>query len=1335
MIKFDSIHFQRELAGMLRRSVHKASAILTVVTVFVGQLTCPGYAGEFAGLPQPGTMVATSGAYTPAMLKGIALNPVDPFQFDFIVDPGEDALSGDELRAEADRMIRYFMASVTVPEDQMWVNLSPYEENRIIADGLGRTALGRDLLAQDYILKQLTATLMYPEEELGNEFWQRIYAKAQARYGTTDIPVNTFHKVWIVPEQANVFVRDNTVFVVDNYLKVMLEEDYLALESNQGHTRHGIGDKEEQQGEEISREAKEVIREVLIPEIEREVNTGKNFANLRQIFSAMILATWFKQNLRESVFARGYANRNAIDGIDLEDNAIKEKIYRMYVEAFEQGVYNYIKEEFDEQTREMVPRKYFSGGIRGTASVGRREDLTVNERLLTGRESVVRVRVRGAGRTVDAAILGESADIDSGLDDRPVREVRRGELLRLQRRRGELPEIPVSIPGFAVGVDAGQQAIVYGDGIDKYRIDVVAFRPTVEEYAAAINEADTAMATAPDLRQRTLIYLSEMLPQFLIAHAHGVTTPAMYDTLTAALGRLEPTLASQLGEVLSGTRHVFGETARLENLRRALAQNEYLRRENIFVELSADVRYSSLEGIEKEVIAVRSYNILRSEVDTEGPLDEAGNPGVIYILGEQIDALDDTTGYSGYAPVGHAEGYIFTSRERDSVFQTILPFLRGASFETQPFQEEHPINEQLRAILLKDLPPNPDAGQIEEILDKVYRSLAVHERQHNRDEAEGFAQGLIGVRRNIAQEVSAYLASMAQTDTPFLAFFDVLANYLYYRARGQASDLDYIYQAAYENIFTMLAGRVGLDGFRIGRGVEALDNVNVLLNELLRLDAPQLRAIAASLQDDGAVRERLSQGEFFVETRRTGNALVVRQQEFRRGVGLLIAGGALMVLAIGAAVSDDLAAYFSLGVEPGYENIGIEAPETDRTLSIPGAASDSAVLGRNRLGMDRRAFLRYLALTPLAVASLPARTFADTVMLLGRQFEETPFSETIDASQADINLFFGTHFTEYDGLRSDDHFASSESRLDEVFARARQYGRRVVVYYEDAFITGREDFANQYPLLDADAILGNPEQEAAFRERYAADVARKAAGLADVDFADIHRRGGAVTDPFMRYWARRAFIDGFDISLRYEAPPVEVVLNALRGQTTATDRLARDDKLADDITAEIGADNNVSVIVLRGMGHNALYGLLQQRGAQVFSNIAPEVLEEHLQLLRGGVGADNAVLASTSAVLIGALAAGAGFVYVRNQLRRRALEGDVAADEFTKGGIDLNAANLRLNVAGDRFLYQPAGTADVTGPAATGYTPVIIDVIPITNLPLLLGGSDPAAPGQLSLRK
>jgi len=305
-------------------------------------------------LPVPGTMVPLSIGFNPPMVNGITIYPNDPFKFDFLVGHGDHQLEGEAFEAEAKKLIKYFLASLTVPEEELWVNLSPYEEDRIIPESLSKTEMGRDLLTQDYMLKQLTASLMYPENELGERFWNRIREKVEKEYGTYDLPVDTFNKVWIVPQDASIYETENTAIVIDSYLKVMLENDYMALQ----HSKAKSGDFS--LGE-ASPHA-DIIKEVIIPEIEKEINEGETFANLRQIYNSMILATWYKKNLRESLLGQVYIDQNKVRGIDTVSSDMKDKIYKQYLEAFNVGVYNYIREEIDPNTQEIIPRKYFAGG-------------------------------------------------------------------------------------------------------------------------------------------------------------------------------------------------------------------------------------------------------------------------------------------------------------------------------------------------------------------------------------------------------------------------------------------------------------------------------------------------------------------------------------------------------------------------------------------------------------------------------------------------------------------------------------------------------------------------------------------------------------------------------------------------------------------------------------------------------------------------------------------------------------------------------------------------------------------------------------------------------------
>ena len=337
------------ISGFIRRTI-----ACCLLASFGLMSTLPQYALAQI-LPTAPGLVDLSPAFTPAIMRGISIHPDNPLQFDFIMDAGDSGLTGDALKKESERLIRYFLASVTLPEDDLWVNLSPYEKDRIVPDLLGSTEMGRDMLAQDYLLKQISASLTNPDSGLGKAFWSRIYAKVYDTYGTTDVPVDTFNKVWIMPAHSEVYTSGNNAFVVDGRLKVMLESDYkAAVATKTAEPEAGIDSTQQM--------TRDIIREICIPALEKEVNEGKNFAPLRQIYHALILAYWYKTNLRESILNKAYADQHKVKGIDLANKADTQMIFDRYVSSFKQGVMNMVREEADPYTREMIPRKYFSGG-------------------------------------------------------------------------------------------------------------------------------------------------------------------------------------------------------------------------------------------------------------------------------------------------------------------------------------------------------------------------------------------------------------------------------------------------------------------------------------------------------------------------------------------------------------------------------------------------------------------------------------------------------------------------------------------------------------------------------------------------------------------------------------------------------------------------------------------------------------------------------------------------------------------------------------------------------------------------------------------------------------
>lgn len=362
-----------------------------IVSVFLMANLCPfvpDNARAQVYLPDVSQKLSVTGDVSSVVLKGIKVSRDNPWEMDFIVDRASSEVSSDHLKEEITAEVRYFLAALTMPDESLWVNLSPYEKDRIIDAELALTEMGRDMLAQDYVLKQMTSSLMDPETDVGAGFWERIYQRAYEELGVTDIPMETFHKIWIVPGKARIYQKDDEAYVVESSLKLMLEKDYLA--EREFNNRVDLPAKDSLTPQQIL--SQDTIKEKILPLIAQEVNYGEHFVPLRKIYHALILATWFKKQFRGSVLERSFANRKAIQGIDLSDEATKDKIYQQYVQAFKTGVFNYLKEEYDPVTQQIVPRKYFSGGM---ALQTVREDIQVNARLdEVNLDSAMMVKVR-----------------------------------------------------------------------------------------------------------------------------------------------------------------------------------------------------------------------------------------------------------------------------------------------------------------------------------------------------------------------------------------------------------------------------------------------------------------------------------------------------------------------------------------------------------------------------------------------------------------------------------------------------------------------------------------------------------------------------------------------------------------------------------------------------------------------------------------------------------------------------------------------------------------------------------------------------------------------------
>src|SRR5579863_2734565 len=97
---------------------------ICVLTAFLANMLGTGssMAGDGFVLPQPGVRIPLSPVYHPSLLVGLQVDPKDPFRLNFIFDTGQEHLSDQLKRKQYRQIVGYFLASLTIPNHDMWVN-------------------------------------------------------------------------------------------------------------------------------------------------------------------------------------------------------------------------------------------------------------------------------------------------------------------------------------------------------------------------------------------------------------------------------------------------------------------------------------------------------------------------------------------------------------------------------------------------------------------------------------------------------------------------------------------------------------------------------------------------------------------------------------------------------------------------------------------------------------------------------------------------------------------------------------------------------------------------------------------------------------------------------------------------------------------------------------------------------------------------------------------------------------------------------------------------------------------------------------------------------------
>jgi hypothetical protein len=254
-------------------------------------------------------------------------------------------------------MLDYFITGLRIPNYLFCVNLRPDEPENIINFELSRTEVGRIILEADLQLKKIAARLTSLNTQIGMQYWEKIYKKAAELFSIEELDnltIPSFVRPWIVPSEIIIRETPNSVYVYKAVLKVMLEDDYL-----NNSLKQDFGDLRKM---ELNQYSAQIFRELVIPELNKAVNSSAIFAGLRQVYYSLIISQWFKKHLSGIDLTRNYLIDSSIVGDLQSANPIATKTcYDEYMRSFKEGEYNVYVPQYT--AGGMKLRSYLSGGI------------------------------------------------------------------------------------------------------------------------------------------------------------------------------------------------------------------------------------------------------------------------------------------------------------------------------------------------------------------------------------------------------------------------------------------------------------------------------------------------------------------------------------------------------------------------------------------------------------------------------------------------------------------------------------------------------------------------------------------------------------------------------------------------------------------------------------------------------------------------------------------------------------------------------------------------------------------------------------------------------------
>ena len=251
-----------------------------------------------------------------------------------------------------------FMTGLAVPSDKFWVNLDPWEPDRIIDDDLKSSEVGRIMLEADFQMKKDFCNYENPcVSQVGKNFWMFLDGKRKALVQQCmrkfpgeikDIDNVYFRPVtrhWIIPDKVYAHTNGTEIYIINATLTISSDPviDHSSFVVNNQDAQilsRGCLEELNRSAGEFSEYAKYLQDSMILPHVIMDINHAERYEDLRNVYVALALAQWYKSSItsKKDIFQESFDSSDSLS-FDGEGSWSPHKIWDDLVYSFENGEY------------------------------------------------------------------------------------------------------------------------------------------------------------------------------------------------------------------------------------------------------------------------------------------------------------------------------------------------------------------------------------------------------------------------------------------------------------------------------------------------------------------------------------------------------------------------------------------------------------------------------------------------------------------------------------------------------------------------------------------------------------------------------------------------------------------------------------------------------------------------------------------------------------------------------------------------------------------------------------------------------------------------------------